>query len=292
MHSPRPSHSATSAQRSITLIGIWAVIATAVGGFAAAAILTGNRQADAYALCQSSGLKAAATTMIMVDATDAFTEYQRRRLKLTVETERERLPEGGRLILVSLNPDAAWEPTELVSVCNPGKGETANPLLVTRSKVEKRWQSAYGDPIDKAVQQSVDRGASERSPIIITVAALLARADFDTRVPARRLVIISDLLEHEKGSYSQLRGGDFWGGYQASTLPKSARLDLRGINVAIDYLQRGKFAGIQGPRHQAFWERLLKEAGASEVTFLGMSATSAMPAQTRSEPASSQNGRR
>jgi len=292
MRSPRPSNSATTTKRSITLIAIWVVIATAVGGFAAAAILTSNRHADAYALCQSSGLKAAATTMVMVDATDAFTEDQRRRLKSTVEVERERLPEGGRLIIVSLNPDAAWEPTELVSVCNPGKGETANPLLVTRSKVEKRWQSVYGDPIDKAVQQSVDRGASERSPIIITLAALLARADFDTRVAGRRLVIISDLLEHEKGIYSQLRGGDFWGAYQASPLPKSARLDLRNVSVAIDYLQRGKFAGIQGPRHQAFWERLLKEAGANEVTFLGMSASTALPAQARSELTSSQNGRR
>lgn len=286
MRLPRPSTTATSTKRSITLIAIWVVIATAVGGFAAAAILTSNRQADAYALCQSSDFKAAATTMVMVDATDAFTEDQRRRLKSTIEAERERLPEGGRLIIVSLNPDAAWEPTELVSVCNPGKGETTNPLLVTRSKVEKRWQAAYGDPIDKAVQQSMDRGVSERSPIIITIAALLARADFDTRVAARRLVVISDLLEHEKGMYSQLRGGDFWGAYQASSLPKSTRLDLRNVSVAIDYFQRGKFAGIQGPRHQAFWERLLKEAGASEVTFLGMSASTALPAQARSEPAS------
>lgn len=290
MRSPRSSTSATSTKRSITLIAIWVVIASAVGGFAAAAILTSNRQADVYALCQSSGFKAAATTMVMVDATDAFTEDQRRRLKSTVEGERERLPEGGRLILVSLNPDAPWEPTELVSVCNPGKGETANPFLVTRSKVEKRWQAAYGDPIDKAVQQSLDRGTSERSPIIITLAALLARADFDTRVTARRLVVISDLLEHQKGIYSQLRGGDLWAAYQASTLPKTARLDLHNVSVAIDYLQRGNFAGIQGPRHQAFWERLLKETGASDVTFLGMTATSALP--SRPESTTAQNRRR
>lgn len=277
MRSPRSSTAATSTKRSITLVAVWVVIITAVGGFAAAAILTSNRNADAYTLCQRSGFKAAATTMIMVDATDSFTEDQRRRLKSTIEAERERLPEGGRLILVSLNPDAAWEPTELVSVCNPGKGETANPLLVTRSKVEKRWRSAYGDPIDKAVQLSMDRGVSERSPIIITLAALLARADFDTRVAARRLIIISDLLEHEKGGYSQLRGGDFWAAYQVSALPKNARLDLHAVSVAVDYLQRGKFASVQGPRHQAFWERLLKEAGASDVSFLGMSPVTASP---------------
>lgn len=272
-----------SPKRVLTLISIWGVIILAVAGFAAAAIVTANRPADAYALCQSSAQKAAATTVILVDATDPFTEDQRRRLKSTIEAERDRLPEGGRLILAALNPDAPWEPAELISVCNPGKAENANPFLVTRSKIEKRWQIAFADPIEKARLQSMERGTSERSPIIVSVAAILARADFDTRVSVRRLVVISDLLEHEKGIYSQLRGGDFWSTYQASPLAKSIHLDLHGVSVAIDYLQRGKFAGVQGPRHQAFWQRLIKEAGANDVTFLGMATPIAAPAQTRTE---------
>lgn len=291
MRPPRQTYAEKSSKRFITLAALWGVIGIGVAGFGAAAYMAANRPVGAFALCESSGLKAAATTAIMVDATDAFTDDQRHRLKSTIEEERDRLPEGGRLIIVSLNPDAAWEPAELVSVCNPGKGENANPLLVTRSKVEKRWQAAYGDPIDKAIQQSMDRGASERSPIIITLAALLARADFDNRVAVRRLVIISDLLEHEKGAYSQLRGGDFWGAYLASSLPKSARLDLRGVGVAIDYLQRGKFAGIQGPRHQAFWQRLFSEAGAREVTFLGMAAAPVTPIAANTQT-STQKGKR
>lgn len=279
-----PRHATKSGKRLVTLVSLWAVIVMGVAGFAAAAFMTANRPVDAYALCQNSGLKAAATTIIMVDATDAFTQDQRRRLQSTMESERERLPEGGRLIVVSLNPDAPFEPTELVSVCNPGKGENANPLLVTRSKVEQRWQSLYADPIDKAVQRSLDLATSERSPIIITLASLLVRSDFDARVTSRRLVVISDLLEHEKGVYSQLRGGDFWGAYQASPLPKTARLDLRGVSVAIDYLQRGKFATVQGPRHQAFWQRLFKEAGASDVNFLGITPASASPIQPSETP--------
>lgn len=207
MYASRTQTSGT--KRIIMLTSMWGMIVAAVGGFAAAAIFNGNRGADAYTLCKSSSLKAAATTAIVVDATDAFTEDQKQRFKTTVEAERERLPEGGRLIIVGLNPQTPWEPAELVSVCNPGKAEYSNPLLVTRSKVEKRWQDVYGDPIDKAVLQSIDRGTSERSPIIITIAALLTRSDFDTRVSGRRLVLISDLLEHEKGVYSQLRGGDF-----------------------------------------------------------------------------------
>lgn len=276
--------SKSSANRVVTLIGLWGVVIVAIGGFATAAILAGDRSADAFALCQSSPLKAASTTLVVVDATDAFTQDQQLRLKLTIEAERDRLPEGGRFVLLSLNPETAWQPNEQVSVCNPGKGENANPLLVTRSKVEKRWQAVYGEPIDKAALKALEQSSSERSPIIQTLAATLSRADFDARASARRLVIISDLLEHEKSGYSQLRPGEFWAGFQSSTLPKTARLNLSGVSVAIDYLQRGKFASIQGPRHQAFWERLLRESGASDVTFLGMG--SAVP------PLQAQNGRR
>mgnify|MGYP003393925858 CR=1 FL=1 len=272
-----------SGNRTVTLLALWAVIIMAAGGFAAAAMFTSNRAADPYAQCQSSVLKATATIAVLVDATDVFTEDQRRRLKTTIEGERDRLPLGGRLIILRLNPDAPWEPSELITVCNPGKAEDTNPFLVTRSKIEKRWQTSFADPIEQAIAISIDSAASERSPIIITLAAMLARADFDTRVPARRLVIISDLLEHDKSAYSQLRGGDFWSAYQASSLPKSTRLDLHGVSVAIDYLQRGKFSAIQGPRHQAFWQRLLKEAGSSEVNFLGMSSALTQ-AQTEPTP--------
>ena len=280
-----------SPKRSFALLTIWGTIGMTVAGFGTAAIIAVKRPADAYAVCGNSSLNAAATTAIMVDATDSLTEDQRRRLKVTVDTERDRLPQGGRIIILGLNPERPWEPTALAAVCNPGKAEDSNPFFVTRSKIEKRWQAAFGDPIDKAVQQSMDSPTSERSPIIITVAAILARADFDTRIASRRLILISDLLEHEKGIYSQLRGGDFWNAYQASPLAKQTRLDLKGVSVAIDYLQRGKFAAVQGPRHQGFWQRLFTEAGASEVQFLGMTAASVTPRATNIEEKTSHNGR-
>lgn len=271
-------------KRGFTLAGLWLVIALTVGGFAAAAITAANRPLDASILCQQSALQAVATTAVIVDATDSFTDYQRRRLKTTVDAERDRLPIGGRLIVLGLNPEKPWEPIEFASVCNPGKAEDANAFFVTKSKIAKRWQTQVADPIDRAIAQSIERPYSERSPIIITIAATLARADFDNRVASRRLILVSDLLEHDKAGYSQLRGGDFWSQYQASTLPRTARLDLQGVSIAVDYLQRGTFAGIQGPRHQTFWQRLLTEAGASDLRFLGISMAAQVTPSAMAEP--------
>lgn len=115
------------------------------------------------------------------------------------------------------------------------------------------------------------------------VAATLARPDFDARVPRRRLIIISDMLEHEKGGYSQLKGGDLWGAWRASPLVHTARLDLRGVAVAIDYLMRGQYAAVRGQKHRDFWHRLFTEAGAAEVTFVGLQPPAATPAITNEE---------
>lgn len=276
----RPDRSPGHAKRRLaTLTLLWLVIITAVGGIASAAVMMARRPPDAEILCARSALAAAATTAIIIDATDRFSQDQRQRLITTVESERDRLPRGGRLILVAVNPDQPWEPVELAAVCQPGTADQANPFFATRSKIEARWQRLYGEPIAQAVRRALERASAERSPIIVTLAAVLARADFDGRVIARRLVVISDLLEHDKTGYSQLRGGDHWGLYQASLLPRTVRLDLKSVEVNIDYLQRGQFAGIQGPRHQAFWLRLLGEAGASKVQFLGLT-----PAPSGTEP--------
>lgn len=269
---PITSRTSSPSNRGVALVTLWSVIALIIGGFAAAAYYAQSRPVDAYALCQKSALQASATTTILIDVTDALNDDQKRRLKAAVETERMALPIGGRLVVLSVNPVSPWEPAEHVAVCNPGRADGSNPLLETRSRIEGRWRVSFGDPIDKAIETAIAQSGAEQSPIIITLAATLARADFDARASNRRLIIFSDLLEHDKGGYSQLRGGDFAGLYQSSQLPRIARLDLSGVRVAIDYLQRGKFAAIQGPRHMAFWQRLLREAGAAEVSFIGMAA--------------------
>jgi hypothetical protein len=167
-------------------------------------------------------------------------------------------------------------------VCNPGTAAGESQIFVTLSRVEKKWREKYADPIDDAIAKAGDGPSSPNSPIIMSVAAILTRPDFDARVRQRRLVLISDLLEHEKG-YSQLKGGEFWRMYRASPLPHTARLDLRGMAVAIDYLARSQYAAIQGPKHQEFWRRLFSEAGAVEVSFIG---------QLEKEPAETKTGKR
>lgn len=262
--------------RWVTLAAIWTVILVILVGFGAAAFVMVTSPPDAFAVCQRNGVPMASTA-VMVDTTDPLTDIQRRRVKTTIEAERDRLPRGGRLTVLSINPAAPWEPLEIVSACNPGTAAEANPLFVTRSKTDKRWAAGFAEPIDAAIDQANNGPASPSSPIVVTVAATLTRPDFDARVKQRRLVLISDLLEHQNGGYSQLKGGDFWKSFQASPLARTVALDLRGVPVAIDYLARPKYAAVQGAKHREFWRRLFTEALATEVTFIGLPQDNTAP---------------
>jgi hypothetical protein len=277
MRTQRQSRGAAGGGRTAKLIVLWLVIAAVVGGFGASAFTLLNRPPDAVALCEQ-GSHIAASTIVLVDTTDALTEIHRRRVRAAIEAERDALPRGGKLSVVTMNEADPSQPVEIVSACNPGKSGDANPLFVTVSQVDKHWAAAFGEPVEAAIARASEAPAAGSSPLIATAAALLTRPDFDARVPQRRLVVVSDMLEHQKGGYSQLGGGDFWKGYANSSLSRLVALDLRGVAVAIDYLARPNYAGVQGAQHRRFWQRLFTEAGAVEVMFIGMPPAEAAPA--------------
>jgi len=256
-------------RRTLVLAGLWTAI---VGGSCGAAIMTHTKSdpaLDKVSLCKRDA-SLEGSSMIVVDTTDALNDVHRRRLKVAIEAERDATPVGGRLTLAAINAAKPGEPIELVSVCNPGRAADFNRLFVTASHAEKRWRDAFEHPIHEAIAAAASGNAAASSPIIQSIAAVLTRPDFDARVRNRRLVLSSDLLQHEKGGYSQLAHGDLWKMYQGSALARDIQLDLRGVAVAIDYLPRPQYRTFQGARHLAFWKRLFTEAGAADVAFIGL----------------------
>lgn len=264
----RDRRPARNAGRGVKLASLWGGIIVTLVGFGAAVVTMTMRPPDAYLACQQSAIKAVAATIVIIDPTDKFEQTHLNRIRTTIESERDRLPKGGRLTLLSVNPGSPWEPSELLSVCNPGSPGEADILFETRAQVEKRWKKAYAEPIEAAIAKAGDGTPSSSSPILITIAAALNRPDFDARAANRRLVLISDLLEHEQGGYSQLKG-DLGRPVPASL---GARFNLKGVAVEIDYLVRGQYARIQGDAHRKSWVELLRQAGASEVIFAGLNA--------------------
>lgn len=259
----------SSSGRWVKLTALWGVSALVLSGMSAAAYVMMSSPPDPVALCERD-VQIGHSTLVIIDTTDAFSENHKRRVDKTIRDERDRAPRGSKFSVIILNAADPYTPMEIVTACNPGRGDEVNQLFETASRTEKEWNEKFAAPIASAIAKAGEAGPAERSPIIETIAAALTRPDFDARIPHRRLVIISDLLEHEE-RYSQLAGGDFAAGYSRSILGRIAPLDLANASVALDYLQRPEFAEIQGAAHRQFWRGLFTEAGATEVNFIGLS---------------------
>jgi hypothetical protein len=182
-----------------------------------------------------------------------------------------------------ISPKAPFEPEEIISLCNPGSATDADPLFSNPKQIEDFWRRAFATPIDAAVSRLLNLPAGSRSPILETITAATWRYDFDTQVPHRQMRIVSDLLQHETGSYSHYQSGDPWNRFLRTTLAKKVEADLAGTVIRVDYLRRPEAIQYQNQAHRKFWEQWLTKQGAASVDF-GMSRPQAQ--------ASSQTDRR
>jgi hypothetical protein len=236
---------------------------------AAGAYLSRTPALDATTLCPTD-LALTTSVVMLVDTTDQLNATQAARFLATVRRTREEIPTFGKLTIIFLDANAPYEPKELVSSCNPGSLRQINPLFQTESRAAKRWTESFGSPIDKAVSQLLSAPTAKRSPIIEAITAATWRPDFDIRTPNRRLIVVSDLLQHDPDGYTHYANPDLWRSFQKSKLFKEADANLHGVDVEIEYLRRPSAGTAQGEAHRAFWRRWLTNRGARTVQFVGI----------------------
>jgi hypothetical protein len=238
------------------------------GGAGYVAMVSRPAPLDAVTLCPLDRRLETSVTII-VDTTDPLTRLQASRLAAAVRDAREALPIHAKLTLLVLDAANPFDPHEILSLCNPGSVRDLNPFTQTASRVARRWRESFEAPIDAAVEALTRAPTAPRSPIIETIAAATARPDFDSRIPRRRLLVVSDLLQHEPGGYSHYTGDVRWQRFASSRLAASAWADLAGVEVEIEYLRRPESARLQSDAHRAFWRDWFLRSGATSVRFFG-----------------------
>lgn len=210
-----------------------------------------------------------AHTVLFVDTTDRLLDTHVRQLRTAIAQERDALPVHGKFTLLFLAAASPYGPEELVSLCNPGDGSTLNPLYEGQALARRRWKQAFGEPIQQAVARLAVAPEADRSPILQGIAAIGRRADFSSAIARRRLVLVSDLLQHDPGVYTHYSAGNIATAFRGSALAGQTASRLDGATVRIEYLQRPQAIQFQGDRHLAFWTRWLRDAGATEIVVDG-----------------------
>lgn len=246
-----------------------AAILALLGAGMAMAVMLQPPALDPNTLCRLGG-PPAGHTLILVDASDALEPRHRRRLKAVALEEAGRLKPGDRLTLLALRADAPREPRALFSLCHPGDGARANPLLANPARIQARFEETFLAPLDKAASRAAaGRRRATQSPLIEAVGAAVREPAFSAEAPGRRFVLVSDLLEHDPAGFSAYTDGADYARYRAAHGGYRPP-PLDGATVRLVALDRPEFAARQAAALAALWEPLFAEAGAADVQVEGL----------------------
>lgn len=248
-----------SSALGVVLIG---VAFAALAGLALAGFFLRAPPVDPETLCRLNQAPAA-HTLILIDATDKLEPRHRRRLRAVAAQERERLSEGDRFTLMRLDARRPNEPRILFSKCLPKPPDQTNPLFENPRLAQEHWDASFEDALDAALRSAQAASRQRASPLVAGLRAAAADPDF-IAPSARRLVLISDLLEHNLDGFSlYAANADFesWRASDARGLPA-----LDDVSVRVAALDRPDHAEAQA-RAGIFWRRFLDESGARDIAF-------------------------
>jgi hypothetical protein len=212
---------------------------------------------DPSSLCPVDGPRS--VTVVLLDSTDDIPEIAKREIRTILVDTAETLPTYRLLEIRLLDPKVAGGKS-IFARCNPGDGSglseyTANPRLA-----KKRWMDRFREPLDAALQASLDPLPGKISPIMETVQRIAVErftGRANEAIP-KSLIIISDMLEHEP-DYSQYAGDLSYNRYKASRAYRRFRTDLYGAEVMIYYIQRQSARPVNSADHIRFWAEWIRD---------------------------------
>jgi|CXWL01.1.fsa_nt_gi uncharacterized membrane protein len=247
------------------VIGIVLIVAAALGmcALGGAVFLLRPPPIDAESLCRT-GAPLTAHTIVLVDATDRLEPRHRRKLRAVLAQERARLSQYDRLTVMRLNVRRPQEPSILFSKCLPRPPEQANPLFENARMAQQHWDEAFAEALERALRSAQAGAGARTSPILAGLRAVAADPDFGPEITHRRLVLVSDLLEHDPEGFSLYAlGADYaaWTNISPTGPPDLARVDL-----SIVPLDRPGHAAVQATAMAQFWPAFFDAADVQNLS--------------------------
>jgi|GEM_PF-513254 len=214
------------------------------------------------------GQPPAEVVAVLLDVSDRLNEVQ----LYSVRNHLHRLLYGElprfafvELYTVQERPGSVAEP--VVGLCNPGRGDDLNRLYQNPELVRRRWERDFADALRAKLDELLAAPDSATSPIFEAVQAvavrLFGRPEHDG--VAKRLIVVSDLLQNVPGKSSHYRGVPAFDEFRASPYFAEVRADLRDVRVHLYYMNRSE-QRTQGAEHIRFWDEYFAAQGATVMT--------------------------
>jgi hypothetical protein len=137
---------------------------------------------------------------------------------------------------------------------------SANPLYQNARKINHQFEARYLKPVQSAIEGAASGSLGERSPIMEMIQYISSHTSLnaDDNPGAKRLVLVSDLLQHSE-SYSSYSNKSY-------VVPSGLLSNLKGWNVNVLAPKRyGSDQSLQAGENIKMWNSLFKAAGASSI---------------------------
>ena len=186
---------------------IGVMVANVFGLFAVAAF---NRAppTDPVTACRMD-MKDPAHTIVLIDQSDPFNPNDFGWVSQFLDTEARALPKYGRLSVLTPRSADPYNPNMVFSACTPGSVEDANPIFQNPQMIDDTWRDTFYMPLSETVETALLDTRQPTSPLAETLYAIGDRADFQRDSKGRRIVIVSDLMQHSDAFSFYRQGADF-----------------------------------------------------------------------------------
>lgn len=259
----------TGRRRERRQVGWWALIVVTLVGLVVAVVLLREFRPpaiDETTLCPKETGPVAGIG-ILLDLTDPLSQIQHARLREILKTAIADAKVGTLFAMGAVRTDPVRWGAKF-KLCKTLEGKEANDLYQNPRLVQDRYENEFRRPFDSVLEEMLATNAADRSPIMESLQALLASTpDFlDAEYP-RRILIVSDLLQHS-ASFSFYRG-ETWQTFIRSPDSQRQARNMNGIDVTIYRVPRVS-ARLKNADVEDFWANYFDRAGVRSVSIEGL----------------------
>ncbi|WP_338456644.1 hypothetical protein [uncultured Alteromonas sp.] len=240
------------------IIALIAVIA-AVGW-----IMLTAKSYDKVTLCEKN-IKSP-LTVVLFDKTGGFSENQKRLIKKAIDKEITDLKTGARLTVYEIDAQTMEGlSAPIFDKCKPRDGSDANSFYENNKLMTKKFEKQFASIVTEVTDTLITAENAPSSPLLESLQDLASLSSLNGEVELNKIVLLSDLLQHSDSiSFynNSLKDADF-----DKALPMVP--DLFGTDIQLYWLLRkGKEGEIQNANLIPWWERILEEAGVSNLNVM------------------------
>ncbi len=202
-------------------------------------------------------------TVVLLDVSDKFSEPQRIQIQNHLTRLRDSIPRFGLVEVYTVDRLRRRVTEPVVHVCNPGTGADLSRIYQNPDLAKKKWDG-FATKLTSDIDRQISAPALSTSPIFeaIQSTALKTFGNPEYDGLPKRLVIVSDLLQHVPNGLSMYQGVPSFSVFKATPYFSRVRSDLRDVSVLVFYLARPKVPE-QNREHIAFWDSYFQEQGAT-----------------------------